>query len=246
MTHGWSIGVTHHLLSRLRGSVSYELTEARWWRTAPGQDVLLLGFGPRPSREHLHDLATSLETDLPLTDTHVYVAYRLNTGFTRREGDTASTGFDSRFDVQVVAAAAVPRFHVGAVAGPARRQERVQGLGRATVPSTTNCWSSSRRPESSEDSSCGSDGRLSVERGCTRTPGAGAGSPPFLSGSGEFGPLYPHYGRGVQRLGCAGETMQVFDGKLGLRKRLRRHGPISAMVCRLLSSNVNAQRSATR
>ena len=100
MTHGWSLGVTHHLLSRLRGSVSYELTEARWWRTAPGQELLVLGFGPRPSREHLHGLATSVETDLPLTDTHVYVAYRLNTGFTRRDGDTASTGFDSRFDVQ--------------------------------------------------------------------------------------------------------------------------------------------------
>jgi hypothetical protein len=100
MTHGWSLGVTHHLFSRLRGSMSYELTEARWWRTVPGQDLLVLGFGPRPSREHLHGLATSLETDLPLTDTHVYVAYRLNTGFTRREGETAGTGFDSRFDVQ--------------------------------------------------------------------------------------------------------------------------------------------------
>jgi hypothetical protein len=101
MTHGWSFGVAHHLLSRLRGAVSYELTEARWWRTAPGQDLLVLGFGPRPSREHLHGLATSLETDLPLTETHVYVAYRLNTGFTRREGDAASMGFDSRFDVQL-------------------------------------------------------------------------------------------------------------------------------------------------
>ncbi len=101
MTHGWSLGVTHHLLSRLRGSVSYELTEARWWRTAPGQELLVLGFGPRPSREHLHGLSTSVETDLPLTDTHVYVAYRLNTGFTRRDGDTANTGFDSRFDVQL-------------------------------------------------------------------------------------------------------------------------------------------------
>ena len=60
----------------------------------------MLGFGPRPSRERLHGLSTSVETDLPLTETHVYVAYRLNTGFTKREGDTASTGFDSRFDVQ--------------------------------------------------------------------------------------------------------------------------------------------------
>ena len=42
-----------------------------------------------------------LETDLPLTETHVFVAYRINTGFLRREGDAAGPGFDSRFDVQV-------------------------------------------------------------------------------------------------------------------------------------------------
>jgi hypothetical protein len=101
IARGWSIGVTHHLLSRLRGSVTYELTEATWFRTAPGQELLVLGFGPRPRSEQLHGLATSVETDLPLTETHVYVAYRLNTGFTRRENDTVSEGFDSRFDVQL-------------------------------------------------------------------------------------------------------------------------------------------------
>ncbi len=101
LTRGWSIGVTHHLLSRLRGSIAYELTEARWWPTASGQELLVLGFGPRPDREQLHGVATSLETDLPLTETHVYVAYRLNTGFTRLVGDTSSTGVDSRFDVQL-------------------------------------------------------------------------------------------------------------------------------------------------
>ncbi len=101
MTHGWSFGVTHHLLSRLRGTVAYELTEARWWRTAPGQELLVLGFGPRPSHEQLHGLATSIEADLPLTETHVFVAYRLNSGFARQDGESAGAGFDSRFDVEV-------------------------------------------------------------------------------------------------------------------------------------------------
>ncbi len=100
MTHGWSVGVTHRLLSRLRGSVTYELTTARWWRSAPGQELLLLGFGPHPDRERLQGLTTSLETDLPLTETHVYLAYRLNSGFLQREGETAAPAFDSRFDVQ--------------------------------------------------------------------------------------------------------------------------------------------------
>jgi hypothetical protein len=101
VTRGWSLGVTHHLLSGLRGSVAYELTEARWLSAAPGQELLLLGFRPRPDSERLHGLATSVETDLPLTATHVYVAYRLNGGFTRRDGDTISPGLDSRFDVEV-------------------------------------------------------------------------------------------------------------------------------------------------
>ncbi len=101
IARGWSVGVTHHILSRLQGSVSYEITEAQWLATAPGQELLVLGFRPRRDGERLQGLSTSLETDLPLTATHVYLAYRIDTGFTRREGDATAPGFDSRFDVQV-------------------------------------------------------------------------------------------------------------------------------------------------
>ena len=101
LTRGYSFGVSHHLVSRLRGSIAYELTRARWWTTAPGEELLLLGFGRRPGREQLHGLLTTVETDLPRTETHLFVAYRLNTGFLRREGDTTGSGFDSRFDVEV-------------------------------------------------------------------------------------------------------------------------------------------------
>ncbi len=98
---GWSIGISHHLVSRLRGSVAYEITEARWIPAAPGQDLLLLGVRPRPEGQRLHDVTTSLETDLPVTATHVYLAYKFNTGFARLEGVTLGAGLDSRFDLQV-------------------------------------------------------------------------------------------------------------------------------------------------
>jgi hypothetical protein len=42
-----------------------------------------------------------METDIPVTATHVYLSYRFNTGFERREGDSTGAGLDSRFDVQV-------------------------------------------------------------------------------------------------------------------------------------------------
>jgi len=88
--------LSHHLLSRVRGSVAYEVTEARW---LAGHDVLLLGV--RRDRERLHDLLTSVETDLPLTDTHVYLSYRLNTSFVSKDEEGLGTGLDSRFDLQV-------------------------------------------------------------------------------------------------------------------------------------------------
>ena len=100
VARGWSVGVTHHLLPRLQGSVAYEVTDARWLPAEPGPDLLLVGYRPRPANERLRDLATSIETVLPVTATQVYVAYRLNTGFARFAGG-AGAGLDSRFDVQV-------------------------------------------------------------------------------------------------------------------------------------------------
>jgi hypothetical protein len=102
VAQGWSVGLSHHLMSRFRGSVAYEVTDAQWMPgPVPGQDLLLLGFTPRPRRERLHDVTTSVETDLPMTATHVYLAYRLNTAFASRQEDGLGSGLDSRFDLQV-------------------------------------------------------------------------------------------------------------------------------------------------
>jgi len=103
VARGWSVGVSHNLASRLRGSVVYEITDARWLPAAsPGGDLLLVGYRPRQETERLRDLTTSVETILPVTATQVYVAYRINTGFARfGDDDTTGAGLDSRFDLQV-------------------------------------------------------------------------------------------------------------------------------------------------
>jgi hypothetical protein len=103
VARGWSVGLSHRLMSRLRGSVVYEISDARWLPSAaPGADLLLVGYRPRQTSERLQDLTTAVETVLPVTATQVYVAYRVNTGFARFGGpDAAGAGLDSRFDVEV-------------------------------------------------------------------------------------------------------------------------------------------------
>ncbi len=103
IARGLSVGVSHRLLSRLRGAVVYEITDARWLpATTPGADLLLVGYRPRQASEHLQDVTTSVETVLPVTATQVYVAYRVNTGFARfGGGDATGAGLDSRFDLEV-------------------------------------------------------------------------------------------------------------------------------------------------
>jgi hypothetical protein len=101
VARGWSVGVTHQLLAGVRGSVAYEVTDARWMPGArPGEDLLVLGVRRR-DQERLHDVTTSVETDVPYTSTHVYLAYRLNTAFITRDVSGLGAGLDSRFDLQV-------------------------------------------------------------------------------------------------------------------------------------------------
>jgi TonB-dependent receptor-like protein/carboxypeptidase family protein len=86
---------------RVQGSVEYSLTRARW---DSGDESALLMFrmpsnGPqRASR--IHDVATSIETDVPETSTRVVVVYRVSNSFGHHPVDDA-LGLDSRFGVQV-------------------------------------------------------------------------------------------------------------------------------------------------
>ena len=67
----------------------------------------------------MHDVTTSIETAIPQTSTHVYVLYKLNSGFASRDGSEAGTGIDTRFDVQVNGRAAPMTVHLGPFYYPA-------------------------------------------------------------------------------------------------------------------------------
>jgi hypothetical protein len=101
IARGWSLGISHRFLSRLHGSVAYQVVDAKWSSSSSATDgVVLLGLDPGRA-ERLHGLTTSMETELPMTATHVLFACKINTGFVRRDVDAAKAGVDSRFDVQV-------------------------------------------------------------------------------------------------------------------------------------------------
>jgi hypothetical protein len=103
---GVSAGIRAALANRVHGSVEYTLTHARL--TAPDADNLayLLVFAPsavRPGAEQIHDVATSIETDVPETATRVIVLYRVSNAFAHAPltPATQTPSLDTRFDVQV-------------------------------------------------------------------------------------------------------------------------------------------------
>jgi hypothetical protein len=101
---GFGAGIRAAIASRVHGSIEYSVTRAR--SASPDNPAFLLLFAPsvvgaEPTR--IHDLATSIETEVPETSTRVVVLYRVSNAFARPINTTvAQTAcLDSRFDVQV-------------------------------------------------------------------------------------------------------------------------------------------------
>jgi hypothetical protein len=102
---GWAVRISSPPGRRLRGSVDYSVTRARWLTRGDADEIS--AWAPaavRPASEDLHDVTTSFETEIPETATRVFVLYRINSGFTRSNTELARPGFDARFDVQVTQA----------------------------------------------------------------------------------------------------------------------------------------------
>jgi hypothetical protein len=96
---GWGVRVSTAPSQRLRGSFDYSVARAAW----TSRNAALGTLAPallRPESEDIHDITTSLETDIPETATRFYLLYRVNTAFTRSTNLTRA-GMDGRFDVQV-------------------------------------------------------------------------------------------------------------------------------------------------
>ena len=99
---GWSVSLSRTIAGGVRGAVDYTQATTRW-DASPHQSAMAfwMGGGRAGGRQQLHDLTTSLETDIRPTATRVYVLYKVNTGFTRQTASLGGTGLDTRFDVQV-------------------------------------------------------------------------------------------------------------------------------------------------
>lgn len=101
MVNGYAAGVKTVISERVHGSVEYSFARAE--RNALDTLTYFVLVGPTaagPIHERVHDLSTSIETDVPETSTRVAVLCRLSDGFARRES-TGGSGLDARFDVQV-------------------------------------------------------------------------------------------------------------------------------------------------
>ncbi|MGE5803496.1 MAG: TonB-dependent receptor domain-containing protein, partial [Gemmatimonadota bacterium] len=99
---GWGVKLASAENKRLRGSVDYTLSRARWApdAVAAAQVGRLSPSAVRTEREDVHDVAMSGEADIQETATRVFFYYRVSTGYARSD-DAAQPSFAGRFDFQV-------------------------------------------------------------------------------------------------------------------------------------------------
>jgi len=102
---GVGLTLTHALAQNIRGSVDYSVATADWvGRPEAVEYAVLTRWLPsavRPDRERIHDVTTSLETEIPQSATRVSVLYKLNNAFAADAGNATTPAFGARFDVQV-------------------------------------------------------------------------------------------------------------------------------------------------
>lgn len=97
---GWGAAFRTARMHHVKGSVEYSQTRARWYPIANAEYAMLLAPSTgRLESEDVHDLATTIETEVPRTWTRVMLLYRVSNSFARPIEST--DGFGSRFDVQV-------------------------------------------------------------------------------------------------------------------------------------------------
>ncbi|PWT81267.1 MAG: hypothetical protein C5B57_10840 [Blastocatellia bacterium] len=101
VAQGVGAGLRTTVAGRVHGSIEYTLTRTEWnasnMQTFWGGPALSL-MPLRSSR--IHDVATTVETDVPETSTRIVVLYRVSNAFARRRTDDEAL-LDSRFDIQV-------------------------------------------------------------------------------------------------------------------------------------------------
>jgi Carboxypeptidase regulatory-like domain/TonB dependent receptor-like, beta-barrel len=101
---GWGVSVSRTVANRLRASLDYTQVESTWdGHSSTERALSLLPVVIRRSeRERFHDVTTTVDSTLPVTDTHVFVMYKVNSRFDAGRGASPDGGV--RFDVQLTQA----------------------------------------------------------------------------------------------------------------------------------------------
>lgn len=106
--HGVGVTLTHALAENFRGSIDYSLSTADWVEHPNAAEYAVLSrwvpSAVRPNRERIHDVTTSLETEIPYSATRVVVLYKLNNAFAANTRSVNEPLFGSRFDLRVTQA----------------------------------------------------------------------------------------------------------------------------------------------
>jgi hypothetical protein len=97
---GLGAAVRTRFAGRVRGSIAYSLTRAQWNPgDAFGYWLVQLPAASLLRSDQIHDVTTTVETDVPETSTRIVVLYRVSTAFAH--GADEEGLLDSRFDVQL-------------------------------------------------------------------------------------------------------------------------------------------------
>ncbi|MET0212816.1 MAG: TonB-dependent receptor [Vicinamibacterales bacterium] len=101
---GWGVSVSRTVADRLRASLDYTHVDSAWDGALSAERALSLlpVVIRRGERERFHDITTTVDSTLPVTDTHVFVMYKVNSRFDAGRGTSRDGG--ARFDVQLTQA----------------------------------------------------------------------------------------------------------------------------------------------
>ncbi len=101
---GLGVTFTHALAENIRGSIDYSFSTADWFaRPEPVEYAVLTRWVPsvvRPAHERIHDVTTSLETEIPYSATRIVVLYKLNNAFAANTLEADQAAFGARFDLR--------------------------------------------------------------------------------------------------------------------------------------------------
>ena len=99
---GLSAGIRAAIAGRVHGAVEYSLTRTHSNSPDLAYMLVLSPSALRLDRDHIHDVSTTIETEVPETATRVIVLYRVSNAFAHATASSAQTSsIDTRFDVQV-------------------------------------------------------------------------------------------------------------------------------------------------